>query len=103
MSAGPYGIILAPTRELAQQIEDDLRQFADPLGIRTVALVGGLSREEQGFQLRLGCEIVIATPGMCMGWDGMGWDGMGWHALCKRGLSTRVDAFYSTITMILVL
>ena len=61
---GPYGIILAPTRELAQQIEDDLRQFADPLGIRTVTLVGGLSREEQGFQLRLGCEIVIATPGM---------------------------------------
>lgn len=26
-------------------------------------MVGGISREEQGFQLRLGCEIVIATPG----------------------------------------
>lgn len=26
-------------------------------------MIGGLSREEQGFQLRLGCEIVIATPG----------------------------------------
>ena len=26
-------------------------------------VIGGLSREEQGFQLRLGCEIVIATPG----------------------------------------
>jgi ATP-dependent RNA helicase DDX23/PRP28 len=33
------------------------------LGIRTVAVIGGLSREEQGFRLRLGCEIVIATPG----------------------------------------
>ena len=26
-------------------------------------MIGGLSREDQGFQLRLGCEIVIATPG----------------------------------------
>lgn len=60
---GPYGIILAPTRELALQIEDDLRKFADPLGIRSVSLVGGQSKEEQGFQLRLGCEVVIATPG----------------------------------------
>lgn len=60
---GPYGIILAPTRELAQQIEEETRKFATPLGIRTVAIIGGASREEQGFQLRLGCEVVIATPG----------------------------------------
>lgn len=38
-------------------------KFAKPLKLRTVSVVGGLSREEQGFQLRLGCEIVIATPG----------------------------------------
>jgi ATP-dependent RNA helicase DDX23/PRP28 len=38
-------------------------KFAKKLGIKTVAVIGGLSREEQGFQLRLGCEIVIATPG----------------------------------------
>lgn len=30
---------------------------------RTVVVVGGLSREDQGFRLRMGCEIVIATPG----------------------------------------
>lgn len=30
---------------------------------RTVVVVGGLSREDQGFKLRMGCEIVIATPG----------------------------------------
>lgn len=60
---GPYAIILAPTRELAQQIEEETKKFGTPLGIRTVVVVGGLSREEQGFQLRLGCEIVIATPG----------------------------------------
>lgn len=45
------------------QIDEESQKFAKPLGIRTVAIIGGLSREEQGFQLRLGCEIVIATPG----------------------------------------
>lgn len=75
---GPYAIILAPTRELAQQvpypsiclplsihilhcvqIEEETLKFARPLGIRTVSVVGGLSREEQGFQLRLGCEVGV--------------------------------------------
>lgn len=60
---GPYAMILAPTRELAQQIEEETVKFGAPLGIRTVVVVGGLSREEQGFKLRMGCEIVIATPG----------------------------------------
>ena len=60
---GPYAIILAPTRELAQQIEEESVKFGKPLGIKTVSVIGGLSREEQGFKLRLGCEIVIGTPG----------------------------------------
>ncbi|KAI1292817.1 putative ATP-dependent RNA helicase DDX23 [Halotydeus destructor] len=60
---GPYAVILAPTRELAQQIEEETLKFAKTLEIRTVAIIGGISREEQGFKLRLGCEIVIATPG----------------------------------------
>jgi ATP-dependent RNA helicase DDX23/PRP28 len=54
---GPYAIILAPTRELAQQIEEESNKFGSPLGIRTVAVIGGLSREEQGFKLRMGCEV----------------------------------------------
>ena len=60
---GPYAVILAPTRELAQQIEEETLKFAKALEIRTVAIIGGISREEQGFKLQLGCEIVIATPG----------------------------------------
>jgi len=60
---GPYAVIMAPTRELAQQIEEETNKFGEPLGIRTVAVIGGLSREDQGFKLRLGCEVVIATPG----------------------------------------
>ncbi len=60
---GPYALILAPTRELAQQIEEETIKFGKPLGVKTVSVIGGLSREDQGFKLRLGCEIVIGTPG----------------------------------------
>ncbi|KAF1920251.1 P-loop containing nucleoside triphosphate hydrolase protein [Ampelomyces quisqualis] len=60
---GPYAIVLAPTRELAQQIEVETRKFAAPMGFNTAVIVGGHSIEEQAFQMRDGAEIVIATPG----------------------------------------
>jgi ATP-dependent RNA helicase DDX23/PRP28 len=60
---GPYALILAPTRELAQQIEVEARRFANPVGFKTAVIVGGHSIEEQAFQLRDGAEIIIATPG----------------------------------------
>jgi ATP-dependent RNA helicase DDX23/PRP28 len=60
---GPYAIILAPTRELAQQIELEAKKFATPLGFTCVSIVGGHSIEEQAYQMRDGAEIIIATPG----------------------------------------
>lgn len=60
---GPYALIMAPTRELVQQIESETIRFASYLGFRCVSLVGGQSIDEQGFLLRKGAEIVIATPG----------------------------------------
>ncbi|KAI9676268.1 MAG: mRNA splicing protein prp28 [Trizodia sp. TS-e1964] len=60
---GPYAIILAPTRELAQQIELEAKKFATPLGFTCVSIIGGHSLEEQSFNLRNGAEIIIATPG----------------------------------------
>lgn len=60
---GPYALILAPTRELAQQIEEETLKFAKALDIRTALIIGGVSREVQGTKLRGGVEIVIATPG----------------------------------------
>ena len=60
---GPYAIVLAPTRELAQQIEIEAIKFASPLGFTGVSIVGGHSLEEQAYALRDGAEIVIATPG----------------------------------------
>jgi ATP-dependent RNA helicase DDX23/PRP28 len=60
---GPYALILAPTRELVQQIESEARKFAGPLGFTVVSIVGGHSLEEQAFALRNGAEIIVATPG----------------------------------------
>ena len=60
---GPYAIVLAPTRELAQQIESEAHKFATPMGFRAVSIVGGHSIEEQAWKLTNGAEIVIATPG----------------------------------------
>ncbi|KAF1845905.1 pre-mRNA-splicing ATP-dependent RNA helicase PRP28 [Cucurbitaria berberidis CBS 394.84] len=60
---GPYALVLAPTRELAQQIEVEARKFAAPLGFNSAVIVGGHSIEEQSFQMRDGAEIIIATPG----------------------------------------
>ncbi|PHT55433.1 DEAD-box ATP-dependent RNA helicase 21 [Capsicum baccatum] len=60
---GPYAVVLAPTRELAQQIEHQTVKLAHYLGIKVVSIVGGQSIEEQSFRIRQGCEVVIATPG----------------------------------------
>lgn len=57
---GPYAIILAPTRELAQQIDEETNKFAKTLDIKTALIIGGV---ERGLQTRGGVEIVIATPG----------------------------------------
>lgn len=60
---GPYAIVLAPTRELAQQIEGETTKFAVPLGYRCISIVGGKSMEEQAQSLSNGAEILIASPG----------------------------------------
>jgi ATP-dependent RNA helicase DDX23/PRP28 len=60
---GPYAVVLSPTRELAQQTEEECGKFAQYLDYRVVSVVGGQSIEEQGFKLRKGCEIMIGTPG----------------------------------------
>jgi len=60
---GPYALIMAPTRELAQQIENEAKKFATPFGYTVVSIVGGHSLEEQAYALRNGAEIIVATPG----------------------------------------
>jgi ATP-dependent RNA helicase RhlE len=56
-------IIIAPTRELAQQIEDECRMLAKGSGLRGVLLIGGTSMGPQLRDLRDRPRIVIGTPG----------------------------------------
>eukprot|EP01038_Epipyxis_sp_PR26KG_P005883 gene5883-8113_t len=60
---GPLAVVMAPTRELAQQIEEESLKLSKFTKFRTISVVGGQSIEEQGFKLRKGVEIVIGTPG----------------------------------------
>ena len=61
---GPYAIVMAPTRELAQQIEAEAKTFTrSSKGFRTAIIVGGTNMSEQRGALRSGVQIVVATPG----------------------------------------
>jgi ATP-dependent RNA helicase RhlE len=56
-------LVLAPTRELADQIYVNMRDYSKHTGLRAVAVFGGVDIKPQTAQLRAGCEILIATPG----------------------------------------
>ncbi|GGS33283.1 DEAD/DEAH box helicase [Streptomyces griseoviridis] len=59
----PLALVLVPTRELAQQVGEDLTPYAEALGLRLATVVGGVSVGRQTAALRDGAEIVVATPG----------------------------------------
>lgn len=56
-------LIIAPTRELAQQIHDVVCDFGKPLGIRSATIFGGVSMAPQVHELRRGVDVVVACPG----------------------------------------
>ena len=60
---GPLMLVVTPTRELAQQIEDVCRAIARRTGHTSVTVVGGVSYNPQRDKLKRGCDILIATPG----------------------------------------
>ncbi|MFL2845492.1 MAG: DEAD/DEAH box helicase [Candidatus Puniceispirillaceae bacterium] len=59
----PKALILAPTRELANQIEQNVRKLSADLNIRHLAVFGGARYDTQIRGLRRGVDIVVATPG----------------------------------------
>ncbi|KAL1501305.1 hypothetical protein ABEB36_006650 [Hypothenemus hampei] len=60
---GPIALILAPTRELAQQIQQVANDFGKSSRIRNTCIFGGAPKGPQALDLMDGVEIVIATPG----------------------------------------
>lgn len=60
---GPIGLILAPTRELSQQIYQEAKKFGKVYNIKVVCAYGGGSMWEQSKACQEGAEIIVATPG----------------------------------------
>ena len=60
---GPAALILAPTRELAIQINQNVETFAPALSLTGTLLIGGLSVLKQKEELEFNPDIVVATPG----------------------------------------
>jgi ATP-dependent RNA helicase DeaD len=61
---GPIqALILVPTRELAVQVTVEIKKFAKYTGIKTLSIYGGQKIGIQFDQLRMGVQILVATPG----------------------------------------
>ena len=67
LTTGPLrlvrALIVAPTRELAEQIHEDIKILGERTRVRSVTVYGGVSKNRQVEELRRGAEIVVACPG----------------------------------------
>src|SRR5699024_4446286 len=59
----PQVLVVVPTRELCQQVTEDITEAGKHLGVRTTAIYGGRPYEPQIEALRAGVDVVIGTPG----------------------------------------
>ena len=56
-------LVLAPTRELADQVADNVKNYAKHTQLRSTVVFGGIDMKPQTLQLKAGVEVLIATPG----------------------------------------
>lgn len=56
-------LIIAPTRELTEQIHDEIRKMAGKTHLKSVAIYGGVGKSQQIKAIRAGAEIIVACPG----------------------------------------
>ena len=56
-------LVLVPTRELAEQVHNNVREYAENLPLSTYAVYGGVSINPQMMKLRKGIDLLVATPG----------------------------------------
>jgi ATP-dependent RNA helicase RhlB len=68
----PRALIIAPTRELAIQIDKDAQAIGRNTGLKTALIYGGVDYEKQRQQLKDGCDIIIATPGRMLDYHKQG-------------------------------
>jgi len=60
---GPRALVMAPTRELAVQLDNEAKRLGKHLPFHSIALYGGVEYEKQISALKSGVELVVATPG----------------------------------------
>lgn len=60
------GLVIAPTRELAQQIVDSYKDYSKHISIKVGVIFGGVSQRRQETMLKRGVDVVVATPGRLM-------------------------------------
>lgn len=63
-------LIITPTRELAEQIHDNIRLLATGTGLRSATVYGGVGMTQQAKSLRDGAEIIVACPGRLLDFIG---------------------------------
>jgi len=68
----PYCVILAPTRELVQQIDTQVKALGRGRRLRSMTIFGGVSERPQVDQLQNGVELITATPGRLLDLMGQG-------------------------------
>jgi ATP-dependent RNA helicase RhlB len=68
-SGAPRALIVAPTRELAVQIQEDARALGHFVKPRIVTVFGGIDYGKQRDQLRAGCDLLIGTPGRLLDYE----------------------------------
>src|SRR3982750_1075751 len=59
----PRALVLTPTRELAAQVAQSITDYGKYLDLRTQVVFGGVSEKPQIDKARMGCDILVATPG----------------------------------------
>jgi len=67
------GLVLLPTRELAIQVDENVRKYGAALGVRTAVLIGGESMNRQRDMLRRNPHVIVATPGRMNDFLQRGW------------------------------
>jgi ATP-dependent RNA helicase RhlE len=78
----PHCLIIAPTRELTQQIEQQFKLLGAGLKLRTATVYGGVSERPQIDAMKNGVEILVATPGRMLDLIAQGWISLASLSFC---------------------
>ncbi|WP_303318080.1 DEAD/DEAH box helicase [Flavivirga abyssicola] len=65
-------LILTPTRELAAQVYDNVKEYSEFLNLRSAVIFGGVNQKPQVARIRQGIDILVATPGRLLDLENQG-------------------------------